>query len=228
MLVVGHYGPLVAVFVHSHHTETCSSGLSCASRVICRHQRRLHDGGRSDERGEPTSHSFRLRLRSGGLGDRAVPLTYCQSTRAEASYSARPARQKRKKEAVGHPGLEAVVRRGTGAKASGVQSVPLAAGSQREEDRFGTHPVRHARPTATERCGFRCTGKNGSIKVHNSSVSPKQPPVLAMRLACGRRRNFFLAGEVFTHLYRLSPLHYSDRHSARLYSIWKQERVGKQ
>ena len=54
--------------------------------------------------------------------------------------------------------------------------------------------------------------KSGSIKAHNSSVNPKQPPALSIRLARGRRRTFFLAGKVFTYLYRASPLHYSDRH----------------
>ena len=39
----------------------------------------------------------------------------------------------------------------------------------------------------------------------------EQPPVLGMRLAWGRRRAFFLAGEVFTLLYGIAPPFYSDR-----------------
>ena len=69
-------------------------------------------------------------------------------------------------------------------------------------------------------CVFWCTGKSGSMSAQSSSVSPKQPPVLEMRLACGRVRAFFLAGkdavEVFTPLYRISPPHYSDRQLVRL------------
>lgn len=60
--------------------------------------------------------------------------------------------------------------------------------------------------------GFLCTGKSDSIKAQSSSVNPKQPPVLSMRLAWGRRLTFFLAGQVFTHLHRISPRHYPNRH----------------
>ena len=86
------------------------------------------------------------------------------------------------------------MRRGGSAKAGRVERVPLATGAQHKENRLGAHPVGHAGPPATKKCGFRCTGKSGSSKVQSSSVSPKQPPVLAMRLAWGRRRTFFLGG----------------------------------
>jgi hypothetical protein len=61
---------------------------------------------------------------------------------------------------------------------------------------------------------FWCAGKSDSISVQSSSVNPKQPPVLGMRLAGGRVRAS-LSGQgvvVFTPFYRISPPCYSDRH----------------
>ena len=60
-----------------------------------------------------------------------------------------------------------------------------------------------------KRCVFLCSLRHGSISAQSSSVNPKRPPVLAMRLAWGRVRFFFLVGGVFEAvfmlLYRSSP-----------------------
>ena len=129
----------------------------------------------------------------------------------KASYSARPACQNRRKK----PSSTHAWKRSCAVEEA--QS-PVALSA------FHWQPVRSTKKMAAaqtrsgvrgrpppRKCGFLCTGKSGSIKAQSSSVNPKQPPVLAMRLARGRRRAFFLAGVVFTHRYRISPRHYPDR-----------------
>jgi hypothetical protein len=50
----------------------------------------------------------------------------------------------------GDPLLEAVVGRGTGTEAGGVQRLPLAAGTQHKEDGFHADPIGSAWSTAAE------------------------------------------------------------------------------
>ena len=78
-----------------------------------------------------------------------------QSMPLKASYSARPACQKRKKKPSSTQGLEAVVRRGAWAEARRRKRVPLAAGSQDKEDAIRALTIRHAGPPATEAVGVR-------------------------------------------------------------------------
>ena len=139
-------------------------------------------------------------------------LTQVQSMPLKASYSANPTCQKRKKK----PSSTHAWKRSCAVEEA--QS-PVALSA------FHWQPVRSTKKMASahtrsgvrgrpppRKCGFLCTGSSGSIKAQSSSVNPKQPPVLRIRLAWGRRRAFFLAGRVFTLLYRISPRHYPDRH----------------
>jgi hypothetical protein len=57
------------------------------------------------------------------------------------------------------PFLEAIMGRGTWAKAGSVQSLPLTAGAEHEEDGFHAHSVRRTRPTATEAMRIFVFGK---------------------------------------------------------------------
>ena len=138
-------------------------------------------------------------------------LIQLQSMPAKASYAARPACQKRKKK----PSSTHAWKRSWAVEEA---QRPVA------ESAFHWQPVRSTKKMASAHtrsgtrgrppprgCVFWCAGKSGSIKAQSSSVSPKQPPVLGMRLAWGRRRAFFLAGGVFTLLYRISLPHYPDR-----------------
>ena len=148
----------------------------------------------------------------GGLGRRAVHTHPFPVDAPEGVVGRQALLPKAQEKAILHPLLKAVVGGGTGTKSSGRERVPLAtrfARQRRSPPRTPDLASWAARRPAGECC--RCTGKSGSISAQSSSVSPKQPPVLGMRLACGRRRAFFLAGEVFTHLYLTSPRCYSDR-----------------
>ena len=149
--------------------------------------------------------------RQGSLGHRSVHAHPGPVDAVESVVLGQARLPEAQKETVLHPGLEAVMRGGGSTKTGRTERVPLAAGAQHEKDGLGTGPIRRARSSATEKVRVLVRGQSGSISAQSSSVSPKQPPVLRMRLAWGRRRTFFLAGAVFTPLYRISPHHYSDR-----------------
>ena len=57
-----------------------------------------------------------------------------------------------------NPLLKAVMRRGPGAKKSGVQGLPLAAGAEHEENGVHADPIRRARLAAAERVGVHMFG----------------------------------------------------------------------
>ena len=113
-----------------------------------------------------------------------------QSMPLKASYSARPACQKRRKK----PSLAQVWKRSCAVE---LGQIPVA------ESAFHWQPVRSTKkmPSAHTRSGTRgrpppkrwvlgCGAKSGSIKAQSSSLMVNCPPVLLMRLAWSRRRGF--------------------------------------
>jgi hypothetical protein len=61
-----------------------------------------------------------------------------------------------------HPALEAVMGGGAGAEAGGVQGLPLAAGTQDEEERFHTDAIGGGRLAAAEGVGVHPLGDQQS------------------------------------------------------------------
>lgn len=131
-----------------------------------------------------------------------------QSMPLNASYSARPACQKRKKK----PSCTHAWKRSCAVE---LGQSPVA------ESAFHWQPVRSTKkiPFAQVRSGtrgrpppkrwvFGCGAKSGSIKAHNSSLTTNCPPVLSMRLAWGRVRGF---GSGFFTRKPTTKTGYSDR-----------------
>lgn len=97
-----------------------------------------------------------------------------------------------------NPRLKTVVRCERDAQVRGGKCVPLATGAQHREDDVDAGAIRDTRGCPPpKRCVFLCSAKSGSIKAHNSSPIVKRPPVVPMRLALGRVRNF--GSGFFTH-----------------------------
>ena len=113
-----------------------------------------------------------------------------QSMPLKASYSARPACQKRRKK----PSSTHAWKRSCAVE---LGQRPVA------ESAFHWQPVRSTKkmPSAQVRSGtrgrpppkrwvFLCSAKSGSIKAQSSSLMTNCPPVVARRLALGRLRGF--------------------------------------
>lgn len=140
-----------------------------------------------------------------------------QSMPLNASYSARPACQKRRKK----PSATHARKRSCAVE---LGQMPVA------ESAFHWQPVRSTKkmPLAQVRSAtrgrpppkrwvFGCSAKSGSINAHNSSLRTNCLPVLPMRLAWGRVRGF--GSGVFTRQ-TYHQTSYSDRHLASAVRIW--------
>lgn len=153
--------------------------------------------------------------RQGCLGHRPIHREPTPVDAVEGVVLRQPGLPEAQKEAVFHPGLEAVMRRGAWTKARGRKRVPLAAGSQHEADRIGAGPVGHAGPASAEAVGVRMRGQQrlhqGPKLVADGKASSRAGDALgpgpSSRLGLGGR--LFLARLHTRQIYH--NIHYSDR-----------------